>query len=110
MVNTLIQYPIVMKVVDRTREPAERKESELFSRSNERVTDVICLLLRWEEYLCGLAACHSLSLSHIQIYPLVLVIIRASTLHRYGHCVVVSILRQGVERVPNAIGLQYQIH
>ena len=68
MVNTLIQYPIVMKVADRARESAERKESELFSRSNERVPDVICLLPRWEKYLCGLAVCHSRSLSYIQIF------------------------------------------
>ena len=77
MVNTLIQYPTVMKVADRARESAERKESELFSRSNERVSDVICLLPRWEKYLCGLAVCHSLSLSYLQICPPVFVSILA---------------------------------
>lgn len=77
MVNTLIQHPIVLKVADRARESAERKESELFSRSSELVPDVICLLPRWEKYLCGLAVCHSLSLSDIQIYPHVFVSILA---------------------------------
>jgi hypothetical protein len=45
--------PVLLKVV------AGHEESDLFSRSNERFPDVICLLLRWEECMCGLAACHS---------------------------------------------------
>ena len=77
MVNTLIQYPIVLKVADRARESAERKESELFSRSNERVPDVICLLPRWEKYLCGLAVCHSVSWSYTHIFSSVYVSILA---------------------------------